>query len=87
MTSHPMRDFRDALRDGKAKLQADARAAFGTPDIWPADPAERAADRLLRKARARPEWPRPRPWWIGALFLLAAFCAGAAAALLLRGWA
>lgn len=82
--NHPMRDFRDALRDGNAKMQAHARNALGPVDIWPATPAERAADKALRKLRARPV---PRTLWprhVCALFVLAAFCAGAGVTLILR---
>ena len=35
-------------------------------DVWPADPVERAADKVLRKARARPvarDWP-PLAWFL-----------------------
>jgi hypothetical protein len=82
--THPMRDFRDVLRDGHEKMQAHARTAFGPVDIYPATPAERAADKTLRKLRARPAprtlWPRP----LCALFALAAFFAGAGLMLILH---
>lgn len=81
--SHPMRDFRDTLHDGYARLQADARNAFGPVDIWPATPAEKAADKLLRKARARPVARRLWPARVAALFALAAFCAGSGLTLIL----
>jgi anti-sigma factor RsiW len=51
-------------------------------EVWPADADEQRIDDFLRRTRARPEWPRPRPWWIAALFLAAAFFAGAGLAVI-----
>lgn len=65
-----LRDFRNA---------ADVlRHGF---EVWPADADERRIDDFLRRTRARPV-QRVRPWWIGVLFLVAAFLAGAGLAVI-----
>lgn len=81
MSSHPMRDF--------GRILTDARNALGPVDIFPATPQERAADKLLRKARARPSPPPSARLLMLAWFLfgIATGLIGALLALILRGLA
>jgi hypothetical protein len=72
MTGNTLRHFKRALDD--------AREAFGPVDVWPADPTERAADKLLRKAMVRPVRRPPVPWMVPFLFGAAAMALAVALA-------
>lgn len=69
----------NTLRDFK-RILSDAGAALGPIDVYPSTPQERAADKLLRKAMARPVTPRPVPWLVPFLFGAAAMALAVALA-------
>lgn len=68
-TLRPLKDAAEILRHGF--------------DVWPENADERRIDDFLRRTRARPVTRRPVPAYVWALFLLAAFCAGAGLAVII----